>query len=58
MACCGRPVRAGGRFGTALPHTDGLVLGPVVFASGYVVLALAKLYKPIWEYDGPTSPRT
>jgi hypothetical protein len=37
-----------------LPHTHGLVLGPVVFASGYVVLPLAKLYKPIWEYDGPT----
>ena len=32
----------------------GLVLGPVVFASGYVVLPLAKLYRPIWEYDGPT----
>lgn len=29
----------------------GLVLGPVVWASGYVVLPLAKLYKPIWEYD-------
>ncbi|MDQ4068937.1 MAG: hypothetical protein M3203_05620 [Actinomycetota bacterium] len=32
----------------------GLVLGPVVFASGYVVLPLAKLYKPIWEYDATT----
>jgi hypothetical protein len=32
----------------------GLALGPVVFASGYVILPLAKLYKPIWEYDGPT----
>lgn len=29
----------------------GLVLGPVVWLSGYVVLPLAKLYKPIWEYD-------
>lgn len=37
-----------------LPHANGLVLGPVVFLSGYVVLPLAKLYKPIWEYDGPT----
>lgn len=38
----------------SLPHSYGLALGPVVFASGYVVLPLAKLYKPIWEYDGPT----
>ena len=38
----------------SLHHGYGLVLGPVVFASGYVVLPLAKLYKPIWEYDGPT----
>ena len=37
-----------------LRHTNGLVLGPVVFLSGYVVLPLAKLYKPIWEYDAPT----
>jgi hypothetical protein len=39
---------------TRLRHSYGLVLGPVVFASSYVVLPLAKLYKPIWEYDGPT----
>ena len=32
----------------------GLVLGPVVFGSGYVVLPLAKLYKPIWEYSPST----
>ncbi len=32
----------------------GLVLGPVVWGSGYVVLPLAKLYKPIWEYDTTT----
>lgn len=32
----------------------GLVLGPVVWGSGYVVLPLAKLYKPIWEYDAAT----
>jgi hypothetical protein len=38
----------------SLPHGYGLLLGPVVFASGYVVLPLAKLYKPIWEYDGAT----
>ena len=32
----------------------GLVFGPAVWASGYVVLPLAKLYKPIWEYDAKT----
>lgn len=35
-------------------HVLGLLLGPVVWASGYVVLPLAKLYKPMWEYDAPT----
>jgi hypothetical protein len=29
----------------------GLVFGPAVWASSYVVLPAAKLYKPIWEYD-------
>ena len=32
----------------------GLLLGPIVWASGYVVLPLAKLYKPIWQYDPKT----
>jgi hypothetical protein len=32
----------------------GLFLGPTVWASSYVVLPLAKLYKPIWEYDAKT----
>ncbi len=32
----------------------GILFAPVVFLSGYVVLPLAGLYKPIWEYDGPT----
>lgn len=35
----------------------GLSLGAVVWASGYVVLPLAKLYKPIWEYDATTLAR-
>jgi hypothetical protein len=39
---------------TKLRHSYALVLGPVVFASSYVILPLAKLYRPIWEYDGPT----
>jgi hypothetical protein len=29
-------------------------LGPVVWLSGYVLLPLAKVYKPIWEYDAQT----
>jgi hypothetical protein len=29
----------------------GLVLGTTVWMSSYVVLPLAKLYRPIWEYD-------
>ena len=32
----------------------GLPFGATVWASGYVVLPLAKLYKPIWEYDAET----
>jgi hypothetical protein len=30
---------------------QGPIFGTVVWLSGYVVLPLAKLYKPIWEYD-------
>jgi len=32
----------------------GLPFGASVWAGGYVVLPAAKLYKPIWEYDGKT----
>lgn len=32
----------------------GFLLAPVVWASAYVVLPLAKVYKPIWEYDSKT----
>jgi hypothetical protein len=35
-------------------HSAGPALGSVAFATGYVVLPLAKLYKPIWEYDAQT----
>jgi hypothetical protein len=35
----------------------GLLLGPLVWTSGYVVLPLAKLYKPIWDYDAATLAR-
>jgi hypothetical protein len=27
----------------------GVLLGPTVWASGYIALPLAGLYKPIWE---------
>lgn len=32
----------------------GLPFGLAVWLASYVVLPLAKLYKPIWEYDMPT----
>jgi hypothetical protein len=32
----------------------GLLLGPVAWLTSYTVLPLAKLYKPIWEYDAKT----
>jgi hypothetical protein len=32
----------------------GLPFGAIVWASGYVVLPKAGLYKPIWEYDPKT----
>lgn len=32
----------------------GLVLGALVWLSGYVVLPAAKLYEPIWRYGVPT----
>lgn len=33
---------------------SALLLGPVVWLSGYVVLPKAGLYEPIWEYDPKT----
>lgn len=32
----------------------GVVLGSVVWTSGYAVLPLSGLYKPVWEYDAKT----
>lgn len=32
----------------------GLAFATMVWSSGYAVLPLAKLYKPIWEYDTTT----
>jgi hypothetical protein len=34
--------------------TLGLLLGPVAWLASYSVLPLAKLYKPMWEYDAKT----
>jgi hypothetical protein len=40
------------------PHPMyGLPFGAVVWASGYVFLPEAGLYKPIWEYDAKTLAR-
>ena len=33
---------------------SGIAFGSLVWASDYVVLPLAKVYKPIWEYDART----
>jgi hypothetical protein len=32
----------------------GLLFGPLVWLASYVLMPLAKLYKPIWEYDDKT----
>jgi hypothetical protein len=32
----------------------GLALGPLAWLSSYAVLPMAKLYRPIWEYDRRT----
>jgi hypothetical protein len=50
----------GGQYGAvanAVPgHTwvRAVAFGPVVWLFGYVVLPLAKVYKPIWAYDART----
>ena len=36
------------------PWVRVLALGPAVWLSGYVLLPLAKVYKPIWQYDART----
>jgi hypothetical protein len=33
---------------------SGLLFGTVVWTADYIVLPLANLYKPMWEYDLPT----
>jgi uncharacterized membrane protein YagU involved in acid resistance len=36
---------------------SGLVFGSAVWTLDYIVLPLAKVYKPLWEYDVPTLAR-
>jgi hypothetical protein len=36
------------------PQARALALGPLAWITGYVVLPLAGVYKPIWEYDAHT----
>jgi hypothetical protein len=36
------------------PLLRALALGPVVWLSGYAVLPLTGVYKPIWDYDART----
>jgi hypothetical protein len=33
---------------------SGLAFGTLVWTADYIILPLAKLYKPAWEYDLPT----
>ncbi len=33
---------------------SGLVFGPIVWLAGYLVLPMAKIYQPIWDYDAKT----
>ena len=35
----------------------GAVLGPAAWTNSYLMLGLAKLYKPMWEYDAKTLGR-
>ena len=44
-------VRAGGGLAAFPKVRHGLALGASVWAASYVLLPLAKLYRPIWEYD-------
>jgi hypothetical protein len=39
------------------PLRAGLAFGATVWAADYIALPLAKLYKPMWEYDLPTLAR-
>jgi hypothetical protein len=39
---------------SAFPVARALGLGPAAWLSSYALLPLAKVYKPIWEYDAPT----
>jgi hypothetical protein len=36
------------------PWIRALALGPTAWIAGYVILPLAKVYQPIWEYDART----
>jgi len=53
----GYGISAGGGYGLAVSSRDkpriwfGPPFGSAVWASGYVVLPLFGVYKPIWKYD-------
>jgi hypothetical protein len=36
------------------PGLRALALGPTAWLAGYAILPLAKVYKPIWDYDART----
>ena len=39
---------------SSLPWLRALALGPSAWLASYAILPLAKVYKPIWEYDART----
>jgi hypothetical protein len=43
-----------GSLATPSSLRSGVAFGSIVWAGDYVVLPLAKLYKPIWQYDAKT----
>jgi hypothetical protein len=53
-------VQWGAIYGIALGSLDttspafGLALGPLAWGTSYALLGVAKVYKPIWEYDTKT----
>lgn len=41
-------------FTSRVPLLRALALGPTAWLASYAILPLAKVYKPIWEYDAQT----
>lgn len=50
----------GAQYGVVIASTSrhhqelALLFGPIVWLTSYIVLPLARIYKPIWQYDAKT----